>query len=191
MHKIFLLFLFFIILYSCNTTLSEKEVAAYKEKGLTISKSTGKELSGILMTKMKEGGISQAITFCNVTAIPITQQMSENYDVTIKRTSLKTRNPLNAPAENERFILKEFDAVKRNELPLESKVLLDVDGNPHYYAPIFVENKCLICHGTLGKELSKTTDSIIKSHYPNDLAIGFKEGDLRGIWSISFAKPKS
>lgn len=179
-----------VFLLSCKKTLSDKEIETYREKGLTISKSTGKELSGTLMQKMQEGGISQAVSFCNVTAIPITQQMSENYDVTIKRTSLKTRNPLNAPAENERFVLQEFEAKKSKGMPLESKVLVDVEGNPHYYAPIFIEKKCLICHGSLDKELSKTTDSIIKSHYPNDLAIGFKEGDLRGIWSISFSKPK-
>jgi len=34
--------------------------------------------------------------------------------------------------------------------------------------------------------VSKPTDSLIKTLYPNDLATGYKVGDLRGIWSIQF-----
>jgi len=32
------------------------------------------------------------------------------------------------------------------------------------------------------------TDSIIKKLYPFDIATGYSEGDLRGIWSITFLK---
>jgi len=47
-----------------------------------------------------------------------------------------------------------------------------------------MQKKCLVCHGTIGKEMAAKTNATIKSFYPNDLAIGFQEGDLRGIWSI-------
>ena len=75
--------------------------------------------------------------------------------------------------------------INKNTSP-ESIVELDQLGKPHYYAPILFEKKCLMCHGTVDRELTKKADSIIKSFYPNDLATGFSEGDLRGIWSISF-----
>jgi len=191
MYKFAVLFLFSILISSCQTSLSDKELEAYKGKGLFISKSTGKELSETLMSKMKSGGLVEAVEFCNTAALPLTQQMSDKHGVLIKRTSLKTRNPLNNPSDNEISILKEFQANLDNGISLEPKIQLDQNGIPNYYAPILVEQKCLICHGTLDQELSRAADSIIKSHYPKDLATGFKEGDLRGIWSISFSKPKS
>jgi len=34
--------------------------------------------------------------------------------------------------------------------------------------------------------LAVRTDSILKSYYPEDQATGFKEGELRGMWKITF-----
>jgi hypothetical protein len=175
---------------SCQTSLSEKETKLYLEKGLLVSKSTGKELSETLSNKMKSGGVIEAVEFCNVAALPLTQQMSDRHEVLIKRTSLKTRNPLNKPTQNELLILKEFQLNLDKGISLEPKIVLGQNGTPNYYAPILVQKKCLKCHGTLNKELSKSTDSIIKSYYLNDMATGYSEGDLRGIWSISFTKSK-
>ena len=190
MQRLTFLFLLTILLASCQASLSDKEVTAYKEKGLLISKSTGKELSETLTSKMKSGGIIEAVEFCNTAALPLTQQMSDKHGVFIKRTSLKTRNPLNKPSDSEILVLNEFQANLDQGIALEPKVQLDQNGIPNYYAPILVDKKCLSCHGTLDQELSRPADSIIKSHYPNDLATGYHEGDLRGIWSISFAKPQ-
>ena len=186
MNRLTFPFLLLILFSTCQNTLSEKEVASYKEKGSLISKSTGKELSGTLTGKMKSGGIVEAVEFCNTAALPLTEQMSDKHGVLIKRTSLNTRNPLNKPSDAEILILKEFQANLDQGIGLEPKVQLDQNGIPNYYAPILIEKKCLICHGTLDQELSRPADSIIKSYYPDDLATGYNEGDLRGIWSIAF-----
>lgn len=191
MGRLVVLFVLSMIVLSCNNTLTEKELEAYRAKGLLISKSTGKELSTTLTNKMKSGGLVEAVEFCNVAALPITQKMSDTHGVSIKRTSLKIRNPLNKPSENEILILKEFQSKLDSGVLVEPVVKLNENDIPNYYAPIFVEMKCLVCHGTLNQELSQAADSIIKINYPNDLATSFKEGDLRGIWSISFSKSKS
>ncbi|UCE93630.1 MAG: DUF3365 domain-containing protein [Flavobacteriaceae bacterium] len=180
------LLLLSMALFSCSKTLTRKEAELFKERGDQIVQKTTAELSGNLTSKMKEGGIPLAVEYCNTAALPLTSKISEAEKVSIKRTSLKTRNPLNDPSEEELKVLKKFSSrIKKNASP-EPIVQIDQSGKPHYYAPILVEKKCLMCHGTVDKELSKNADSIIKSFYPNDLAVGFKEGDLRGIWSISF-----
>jgi hypothetical protein len=180
-----------VALFSCSDTLSKKEIKLFTEKGDLIANQTAEELSDKLMSKMKEGGIPLALEYCNTAALPLTQQMSDKHGVLIKRTSLKTRNPLNKPSEPEIIILKEFQVNIDQGISLEPKVELDQNGIPNYYAPILIEKKCLICHGTLDKELSRPTDSIIKSYYPSDMATGFTEGDLRGMWSITFPKSES
>ena len=65
-------------------------------------------------------------------------------------------------------------------------VEVDNNNNKHYYAPILLKANCLACHGKVDEFISVKTDSIIKSLYPDDKAVGYNEGDLRGIWSITF-----
>ncbi|WKK66137.1 Tll0287-like domain-containing protein [Lutimonas zeaxanthinifaciens] len=181
----FILFLS-VLFFSCSKQLTKKESELFKERGNQIVQKTAEELSGNLMSKMKEGGIPLAVEYCNTAALPLTSKVSEAEKVTIKRTSLKTRNSLNEPNEEELKVLKKYTSQLKKDVSPEAIVEIDHSGKPHYYAPILVEKKCLMCHGTIGKELSKQADSVIKSFYPNDLATGFSDGDLRGIWSISF-----
>ena len=181
----FLLFLS-VTIFSCADSLTKKEVELYTEKGNLIVKKTADELSGNLMAKMKEGGIPLAVEYCNTAALPITTNISKAEHVSIKRTSLKVRNPQNSPDIEEIEVINGFlSMINGNESP-KPVVKIDQSGSPHYYAPILADAKCLMCHGALDQELSKQADSIIKTFYPKDMATGFKEGDLRGIWSVSF-----
>ncbi len=175
-----------ILLSSCQKGLSEKEIKEYTEKGKEITLSTSEHLGGQLMKSMKEGGTSSAIPFCTTMAMPLTEEMSVKYSTVIKRTSYKVRNENNAPTKDETRILSTYDKLIEANKQLKPIVEMDKSGSPHFYAPILLQQKCLACHGEIGKNVTVETDSIIKSIYPRDAAIGFKEGDLRGIWSIAF-----
>lgn len=48
-----------------------------------------------------------------------------------------------------------------------------------YFRRITVEKACLACHGE-----KENRPEFIRKKYPEDQALGFKEGDLRGIYSI-------
>ena len=171
---------------SCQKSLTEKDKKEYIVKGKEIAQASAEHLGGRLTKYMKEGGIVRAVPFCNTMAMPLTKEMSEKYNVSIKRTSDKLRNEKNKPTVEETGILNKYkDLLKANE-QLEQLVELDKSGKPHFYAPIILQKKCLACHGEIGENVTVKTDSIIKSYYPNDMATGFKEGDLRGIWSITF-----
>jgi len=178
--------LLIILLSACEPSLTEKEIKHYKEQGDEIVKSASEKLSGTLMSKMKEGGATEAIDFCHQSALPITKKMAAYHGVEIKRTSLRIRNPENLPSEEELKVLLYYEDKRVEGKELNPLVSLDPSGKPSYYAPIRVQQKCLICHGTPEKEISSAIDSILKVKYPEDLAVGYSEGDLRGIWSISF-----
>lgn len=66
------------------------------------------------------------------------------------------------------------------------KTLLANNSDVRYFAPILLKSQCLKCHGIIGQDIKDETYSIIKEHYPNDQAVGYQEGQLRGIWSINF-----
>ncbi|MFN4762672.1 DUF3365 domain-containing protein [Gillisia sp. Q332] len=186
--KNLLLVLVFLGMLSCDNKLTEKEKQEYTNKGNEISQATFKALGEKLTEQMKLGGPDQAIPFCNVAAIPITQQLSEEFDVIIKRTSDKLRNPENKPSERELEIINMYHKLISEEREMTPIVEVDKNNNKHYYAPIMLKVNCLACHGKVEEFVSLKTDSIIKSLYPNDKAIGYSEGDLRGIWSIEFKK---
>ncbi|MCD6543724.1 MAG: DUF3365 domain-containing protein [Flavobacteriaceae bacterium] len=186
MYKITLLFAVLFILSSCSKSLSNKEVEKYTIQGKEIAQATAKKLGGNLVEKMKDGGVKEAVPFCNTKAISLTDEMANKFDVTIKRTSHLLRNENNKPNDEEVVVINNYRDLIENGKKLKPVVELDNNGNPHFYAPIILQKKCLACHGEVGIDVTKKSDSIIESHYPKDLATGFKEGDLRGIWSITF-----
>jgi hypothetical protein len=181
----FFLVLTFLI-SSCTKSISDKDLVKYTNQGLEIAQATQRTLGSSLSQKMKKGGTKEALPFCNTMAQPLTAQMIKKYDAGIKRTSLKIRNEINAPSKRETNILEKYQKLKNNNETLKPIVEKDNDGVVHFYSPIILQKKCLACHGTVGKEITKQSDSLIKAHYPNDLAIGYNEGDIRGIWSITF-----
>jgi hypothetical protein len=183
--KVFIL-LFVFSFISCGNKFTEKEKAEYTVKGKEIAQATFKKLSGELMAQMKAGGPVKAIPFCNLEAVPLVDELSKEYNAIIKRTSDQLRSCDNEPTERELVIINEYQELLQAKQPIVPIVELDEEGKKHFYAPIKISAKCLVCHGEKGNTLANKTDSIVKSLYPNDLAIGYKDGDLRGIWSITF-----
>ena len=186
MNKIAVILVALVVLSSCSKSLSKKEVEQYTIQGKEIAQATAKKLGGTMVEKMKEGGVKEAVPFCNTKAIPFTDEMSEKFNVSIKRTSHLIRNEDNKPNDEEVLVINNYKDLISKDKNLKPVVELDNDGNPHFYAPIIIQKKCLTCHGEIGVDVTKKSESIIESYYPMDLATGFKEGELRGIWSITF-----
>jgi len=184
--KNLLIAMVFMALAACGNSITDKQKQEYATKGNEISQATFKALSEKLTEQMKLGGPAQAIPFCNVEALPLTQQLSDQYDVTIKRTSDKLRNPTNKPSLRELEIINNYHKLISEKKEIMPIVEVDNNNNKHYYAPILLKANCLACHGKVDEFVTVKTDSIIKLLYPNDKAIGYNEGDLRGIWSITF-----
>ena len=47
--------------------------------------------------------------------------------------------------------------------------------------PIAVAPPCLACHGAT-EQLSEEVQTYLTEHYPNDQAVGYAVGDLRGVF---------
>ncbi|MFT4533645.1 MAG: hypothetical protein ACJA1A_001846 [Saprospiraceae bacterium] len=153
-------------------------------KGKEIASYAFLSLSGELAKAAKHGGIKNALSYCNTNAIPLTDSLSNAHNVDIKRTSLKFRNPKNKPTEREREILNQYEMTKNNGLIMEAIIDNEAERRT-FYAPIIMQTACIKCHGE--KSSISMYDSILKL-YPNDLATDYNQGDLRGMWSITFNK---
>ena len=179
---------FLISALSCQKEQTKvTEIPAEKKQGIPggeILKNYAAEAQQLLGSQLKqkiaEGGPENALEFCNINAIPLTESISKKYNVSIKRVSDQYRNPDNAANASEIAVITTYKAMlAAGKMP---KGLLK-DG--HYYSPIVTNAMCLQCHGTPGKEMTEQTHKKIKSLYPQDKATGYGVDELRGIFSIA------
>jgi methyl-accepting chemotaxis protein len=104
----------------------------------------------------------------------------------LKQTSLKIRNPSNAPDEWERKVLKFMDTSEySNGKSFGETIITNGKKVYRYMKPIYVEAACLQCHGN-EERVKPAIRLFLKKKYPFDEAFGYKEGDLRGGISITF-----
>lgn len=183
----FILFVVFVVL-NCTTKnkSSQQTEEDYLEKGQAITAAVFTELSGALQSALKEGGVEKAITYCNLRAMPMVDSLSTAHNAEIRRASFKYRNPVDKPQSHEAAAINKFKQQIQNDKETGPYVAEGTDGAVHFYAPIFVNDLCLKCHGKIGADLSVETADLIKKYYPDDLATGYSAGDFRGIWSVTF-----
>ena len=191
--KIFIIIFILIVAIACNqqdTTSDQSSIELTDnkeilEKGSKLTAITFSKLSSVLKGKMKEGGVHEAISYCNVSAFSLVDSISKANNATITRVSFKYRNPANRPDSLETFVLNNYQHAIENNL--EVKPIVYSDGTSSlYFAPILTKGMCLSCHGTPGEHISDVDYAFVKEKYPNDKAINYKSDDLRGIWSIKF-----
>jgi hypothetical protein len=182
----FLIILFFA---SCNPKQQQRVVAGneidtlvFMQRGDSIATLMQEVLLKNVMQATKAGGPAYAVAFCNERAIPLTDSLSERYHCRIQRISDKYRNQANKPNETDKAVLLQMSTSN----PVKP-LLLSENGERIYYKPIKIaQPACLNCHGNEGKEIAITTMEAIRKKYPDDLATGYKEGDFRGMWKITF-----
>ena len=152
-----------------------------------------KHLATSLKTRLREamqtGGPGKAIEVCNIEAPLITSDVNARSDLHVKRTSLKIRNPNNAPDEWEVMVLTKFQDQIDKGVPLKEVKYAEVsekDGIKSYrmMRPIPVGGVCLVCHGP-ADSLPEVVKQELNAKYPGDQATGYAEDQLRGAFSVT------
>ena len=159
----------------------------YGERGLKYALSTKAVLGKNLMGKIQKEGTLEALKFCNVKAFPLTDSMSVVHNANIKRVSDKPRNIKNTANAIENgyiTIFKEEAKLNKESEP----IVVEAANNVKVYYPIKTNSMCLQCHGKPTIDIKSSTLAQINKLYPKDLAIGYGENQVRGIWSITFNK---
>lgn len=144
-------------------------------------------LKGELETAMQAGGPTNAILTCKGRAPMIAAESSKKSGWDVARTSLKLRSPANAPDPWERQVLEQFAARKAKgedlaKMEYSEVVTEGAQKSFRYMKAIPVQELCLSCHGT---NLKPEVVASLKKLYPTDQATGYKEGDLRGAFTLS------
>lgn len=157
----------------------------YRKMGDSIVKQTFDTLRTQLSSTIQKKGFEGAIGFCKTNAYAIMDKLASD-SVMIRRTAVKFRNPKNAPDSLENVVLEKY-ARAGNDSSLLRAVVVQRGDTIHYFKPILLMSMCKNCHGDPVKDITPAVLSAIHKDYPDDRAVGFKEGDLRGAWHITFA----
>ncbi|MEX2526534.1 MAG: DUF3365 domain-containing protein [Gemmatimonadota bacterium] len=144
-------------------------------------------LVGRLSEALQEGGAAGAMEFCSTEAIPLTMALSQEHapGFEVKRTSLRIRNPGNAPDAWEERILRYVEAMEAEERGSAPETITAAgpDGSFRFYRTLRTVPMCLQCHGA-EDALSPGVQEILHARYPDDRATGYETGDFRGLLRV-------
>ncbi len=132
-----------------------------------------------------EKGATVAINDCGLVAREILQRIGRETSTELKWTSMRVRNPLNAPTYEELEMLRILDKLQRTQ-KLPDEIVLRQGEKITLARPIIMQASCLACHGAK-ENLSADVRRVLSAKYPRDEAIGYRTGDLRGMVSATFS----
>jgi Protein of unknown function (DUF3365) len=177
-----------LILSGCQTHTVNTQT--YLQDAQKTAQAFMQQLGGILKQQIQSQGVVSAIPFCKQVAPTIANQYSTDVR-TVKRVSTKARNRIqgipDAWEEQALANLTQKVNTKTADAPIEFSQVTTENGEQYYrYAKaITVQGICLQCHGQ-PKDISTDVNAALDKHYPNDIARGYKVGDLRGAVSIKY-----
>ncbi len=182
--KVFVLSALVILPLNVTAEIAIPEQALHEARSLV--KTFGSHLKASLKPAIQSGGPVNAINVCNLQAEKIAEAVSVKSNWQVGRTSLKARNANNTPDVWELKNLLKFEqrkAAGEDVSTIEYSELVAQDGQSvyRYMKAIPTAGLCLKCHGS---QLDNDVSAKLKELYPYDQAVNFKEGDIRGAFSL-------
>ncbi|MBS1191234.1 MAG: cytochrome c family protein [Rhodocyclaceae bacterium] len=146
-----------------------------------------------VMAAMQEAvgqkGVADAIPVCREQAPKLIQQVREATGWSIRRVSLKVRNPERGQPDNwETATLQEMErklAAGTKPETLEKSEIVQESGKSYFrYAKALpVADVCVACHGP-AESMDGSLKAKLAETYPHDQAVGYSRGQIRGILSV-------
>lgn len=161
-----------------------------EQQAQQLAKTFGGQLKSVLQGAMHSGGPVQALNVCKANAPQIASTIASTIGMDkgwkVGRTSLKVRNPSNAPDAWETVVLQQWSQQLAAGTPLaelKAATVMEMNGKPtfRYMQAIPTGELCLTCHGS---QLASPVQEALAELYPQDQATGFKQGDLRGAFTL-------
>lgn len=167
-------------LSSAQADSGEKKIVSYLQ-GLSM---TRESLASSLDAKKEPITEEDFKRVCAPVGMSLKKWAGEN-GYSAKQIAKKYRNEKHKPNPEELAILQRFE--KNPSLKdFSAKKTLNGTSGTYTYVRINVTQSCLHCHGA-----KEQRPEFIQKKYRNDLAWGFKPGDLRGIYAVFTSETKA
>lgn len=159
----------------------------WREEGRAIAARFMAELRTELLAALGAGGPVNGVEVCRGRAREIADRHSRESGFRVGRTSSRVRNPTNAPDAWEEEALRGLEARAAVGDPpggLEHSEVVDQGGKRvlRQLLAIPMGEPCLVCHGD---NLEPEVQRAVHALYPEDRAVGFRVGEIRGAFTLS------
>ncbi len=174
-----------------QTALAADE--AWVAEARTVASAMPPKLLAVLTDAIAAGGPEGAIAVCRDTAPQMAKVTSQQSGWAIRRVSLRNRNPKAVPDPWETTVLADFDrraAAGESPATLERAETVLTDGKPmqRYLRALPTQAMCSGCHGT-ADQLTPAVAARLRELYPEDRAVGYLPGQIRGAVALKRAVP--
>lgn len=173
------------LISSCTTwtPFDQKQIDLASQRASTAADLLFQRLSGELSTAMASGGPTAAVLVCKDRAPEVAAEIELTTGVDIERTALRFRNTANAPDEWEAEMMAAFAARRVNGEEWKDMSATRIDGEQlRWMRPIPLGPMCVACHGE-DTQIAQDTRRVLLDAYPEDEAVGFRSGELRGAFT--------
>lgn len=171
-----------------STDSQAPEHLKYLEQSKKTAQAFMQTLGGALKKQLEMGGAESAIGVCKQVAPALASEYSRD-GRTVKRVSLKARNMVQGTPDTwERSVLESFDHQQNKPIgEMEvAQVMSDSEGRWfRFMKAIPTQPMCLQCHGQPA-DISAGVRQLLLQEYPQDKAIGYSAGQVRGAISIKY-----
>lgn len=151
--------------------------------GRQVAESVTDAVRNKVQSTVEESGPDKAVGVCYWQSDALLREAQGRYGVTVRRVSSKPRNPKNMAQGIEadlvrRFTEEEAKGAISSEI-FERRTEAGKSRAYYYAKPLQIRDFCLQCHGDPASIPQEVKDALA-SKYPDDLAVGFHEGDIAG-----------
>ncbi len=136
------------------------------------------ELKSALIDALEQG-VVEGLGVCRDRAPEIADSLMHD-GIRLGRSSHRLRNPANEAPEWLRPAMQAYVDDDSNRAPYAVEL---PGGRWGYAEPIITQPLCLTCHG---EAVPPVLGDRIEELYPEDQALGFEAGDLRGVFWLEF-----
>lgn len=176
-----------LCIVSAPLQAQSNEQQQFEKDAQVAIKALAESMKKALMAAMQDGGPVEAVSVCKLIAPTLAAETSKLHGLDIRRTSLKVRNPDNEADGWETDVLQRFETRLASgeaiqKLSFSEKV--ESEEGPAQWRmmkAIPTDKVCLSCHGN---KIAPPVQAVLDQHYPNDMATGFKLGDIRGAFTV-------
>jgi len=185
-----------LALAACTTPPAPPGTAAepWVANARQVATAVPPKLLNVLLGEMAKSGPEGAVETCRDQAPALARQASAESGWSVRRVSLKNRNPKAQPDAWERAALQDFDrraAAGAAPASLErAELVRGADGQAElrYMRALPVIELCTQCHGTPEK-ISPAVAAKLKVLYPQDQGVGYQVGEIRGAMTLRKPAP--
>lgn len=161
---------------------------AWLDEARKVATSVPPKLVAVLTEEIDKGGPESAIAVCQDKAPQLAKAATDASGWSVRRVSLRNRNPRAVPDAWERAALEDFDrraAAGESPATLEKAELVQDNGvgMRRYIRALPTQQLCLQCHGP-SEQLKPAVVERLRALYPDDKATGYAVGQIRGAMTI-------